>query len=175
MARFDPDSAECLVFSYKEGLLSSMAHDLKIRVTRFSIEVDDATHEITATFDAGSLEVVSAMKDGREDAKLSDGDKRDIESNIRKDVLRSSRHPEVRFRSTRAERKAGDWEIEGELTLNGTRRSIRTTATVQGDDLVAEVLLHQPDFGIKPYRAALGALRVQAEVKVRLSVPVADL
>ena len=37
--------------------------------------------------------------------------------------------------------------------------------------LVAEVRLHQPDFGITPYRALLGALRVRADVLVSLSIP----
>src|SRR4051812_4209200 len=37
--RIDPASAECLVYTFKEGLLSAVAHDLKIRVERFEIEV----------------------------------------------------------------------------------------------------------------------------------------
>jgi hypothetical protein len=36
---------------------------------------------------------------------------------------------------------------------------------------VAEVKIHQPDFGIKPYTAALGALKVKPDVLVRVSVP----
>lgn len=176
MARFDQDSAQCLVFTYKEGLLSSVAHDLKIRVSRFTIEVDDESHEVTATFDAGSLKVVCAMKDGRENPRaLRDKDRRDIEANIQKDVLHGGRHPEIVFRSTSTEKRGDGWTIAGELTLHGKSRPLRTTASTEGEDLVAEVTLHQPDFGIKPYRAALGTLKVQADVRVRVSVPVADL
>jgi hypothetical protein len=36
---------------------------------------------------------------------------------------------------------------------------------------VSEVRVHQPDFGIKPYSAALGALKVQADVTVKVSAP----
>jgi hypothetical protein len=36
---------------------------------------------------------------------------------------------------------------------------------------VAEIKLHQPDFGIKPFTAALGALKVKPDVVVRVSVP----
>ena len=39
------------------------------------------------------------------------------------------------------------------------------------DDWVAELKLHQPDFGIKPYSAALGALKVKPDILVRVSVP----
>jgi hypothetical protein len=37
------------------------------------------------------------------------------------------------------------------------------------------VALHQPDFGIRPYRAMLGALKVKAGVVVRASIPAAEL
>jgi len=36
---------------------------------------------------------------------------------------------------------------------------------------VAEVPIHQPDFGIKPYSAMLGALKVKPDLVVRCSVP----
>ncbi len=38
----------------------------------------------------------------------------------------------------------------------------------------AEVRLQQPDFGIRPYRAMLGTLRVQPDVLIRMSVPAPD-
>jgi hypothetical protein len=41
----------------------------------------------------------------------------------------------------------------------------------EGERLATSVRLHQPDFGIAPYRAMLGALRVKADVVVRASVP----
>jgi hypothetical protein len=40
-----------------------------------------------------------------------------------------------------------------------------------GDRLLATVPLRQTAFGIKPYSAALGALKVRDEVTVTLSVP----
>ena len=52
MARYDAYNSECLLFSFKDGLLARLAHDLKLQVERFSIEVDDTAHQIKATFDA---------------------------------------------------------------------------------------------------------------------------
>jgi hypothetical protein len=40
-----------------------------------------------------------------------------------------------------------------------------------GSHFVAQVVLHQPDFGIKPYSAMLGALRIRPDVRIELSVP----
>ena len=36
MPHYDATTAECLVLTYKEGLLSAVAHDLEIRVARFA-------------------------------------------------------------------------------------------------------------------------------------------
>jgi hypothetical protein len=40
-----------------------------------------------------------------------------------------------------------------------------------GDRWVTDLKLHQPDFGIKPFSAALGALKVKPDVIIRVSVP----
>lgn len=172
MPRIGPDDAECLVFTFKEGLLSPIAHDLKIRVERFWLDVDVGAGTVVAEFETGSLRVVTAMKQGRETpASLSDRDKREIASNIREDVLHPDRYPTARFESTRVEKEGEAWLVEGDLRLHGTTRRISTRTTPEGDDLVAEVPLHQPDFGIKPYRAALGALKVRPDVRVRIRLP----
>ena len=171
MPRFDQGTATCLVLTYKEGLLSPIAHDLRLEVTRFWIETDTDAPSVRAELDAASLRVQTAMKDGRPHAGLSDKDKREIEKNIREDVLRSSRHPTIRFESTSIKRESGAYDVTGDLTLHGVTRSLRARAEPEGDVLVAELVLHQPDFGIKPYRAALGTLRVQADVTIRVSVP----
>jgi hypothetical protein len=55
--------------------------------------------------------------------------------------------------------------------MHGKARSIQTSIRADGDRWVAEVTVHQPDFGLKPYTAALGALKVKPDVIVRVSVP----
>lgn len=171
MPRFDQSTAECLVLTYKEGLLSSIAHDLKIEATRFTFDTDPEAPSVRAELDAGSLRVVTAMKAGRPHDALGEKDKREIEKNIREDVLHTKRHASIQFESTGVTRAGDAYDIEGELTLHGTTRRVRTRAKPEGALLVAELTLHLPDFGIKPYRAALGTLRVQAHVTVRVSVP----
>jgi polyisoprenoid-binding protein YceI len=169
---FDQNSAECLVFTYKEGLLSAVAHDLQIRVGRFDVDVDDAARSVKARFDARSLEVVTAMKDGAPNPDaLGDGDKRKIEQNIADDVLAVGKHPEIRFTSTSVTPEGDGFRVEGDLALHGRTRPLTLHARPDGDRLAAEVSLHQPDFGIKPYTAMLGTLKVKADVTVRCAVP----
>lgn len=172
MARYDAYNSECLVFSFKDGLLARLAHDLKMRVERFSIEVDDTTHEIKATFDPSSIQVVCAQVDGRDDpATLSKGDKKKIHDNVVKDVLHVGKHPEIRFDSTNVVPRGEGYAVEGTLQIHGKSRGIQTSVRADGDRWVAEVRVHQPDFGVKPYTAALGALKVKPDVLVRVSVP----
>jgi polyisoprenoid-binding protein YceI len=175
MPRFDAESAECTVLTYKEGLLSPVAHDLKIAVTRFSVTVTreaDAPFAIRVEVDPASLRVLSAMRDGREAPQLlSESDRRKIERNIVSEVLAASAHPQITFVGTAVPISADRLEVSGQLTLHGRTRELRCTARTTSDRHVAEVRLHQPDYGIKPYTALLGTLRVQADVTVRLSVP----
>jgi len=172
MARYDAYNSECLLFSFKDGLLARLAHDLKLQVERFSIEVDGTTHQIKATFDPSSIQVACAQVDGRDDpSTLSKGDKKKIYDNVTKDVLRTRKYPEIRFDSTRVVERGDGFAVEGMLQIYGKSRSVQTSVRADGDRWVTEMKLHQPDFGIKPYSAALGALKVKPDVIVRVSVP----
>jgi len=172
MAKHDASTAECLVFTFKEGLLSKIAHDLKIRVTRFSVQIDDATRAITAEIDARSLRVVNAVKDGQDDpSSLSEADKDKIAGQIVDEVLHANQYPVVRFESTSVTPVDGGYDVSGDLTLHGVTRPISTRTRLENGRQVAEVLIHQPDYGVKPFKALMGTLKVQPGVRVRFSVP----
>lgn len=173
MPRYDAERAECLVFSYKDGLLAKLAHDLKIRVTRFSIDVAEDRSSVKATFETPSLEVVCRRKDGQDEpGALNRLEITTINGNIRDDVLEAKKYPTATFQSTSVEPKGdGTYRVKGDLTLHGKTRPIACDVKEEGGRFVTEVTLHQPDFGIKPYSAALGALKVKADVTVRVSVP----
>jgi polyisoprenoid-binding protein YceI len=168
MPTYDQTNADCYVFTFKEGLLSPIAHDLRLRIDRFSIEVGDAS--VTATFDTSSLVVDAPMRDGKENpSALNDADKAKIAAQIREEVLHSSKHPRARFQSRTLERRGdGGYDLGGELNLHGVSRelSARTEAAGNGQEL--NLTLHQPDFEIVPFRAMMGTLKIQADVKIRI-------
>jgi YceI-like domain len=172
MRTHDATTATCHVFTFKEGMLSAVAHDLRIRVERLTIAIDEQAGTVEARFFASSLRVDSAMKAGHEDhGALGDRNKREIADNIVDDVLHADRHPEIVFRSNKVEGTGDERRIEGTLALHGTERPLRVTARRTAGRWVAEVELHQPDFGIRPYSAMLGTLKVKPTVRVRVSVP----
>ncbi len=166
MSRYDERTAEVFVYTFKEGMLSALAHDLKLKVGHFEIETTDGV--VTATFDAGSLAVASPRKDGKDNPgalpQLAYGE---IEKNVRNDVLEVRRHPSIRFRST----AVSDTAVEGELSLHGTLRTVRGVRKDDATRRIAELRLDQRDFGIKPFSAMLGTLKIKPEVVVEVRLP----
>lgn len=160
--RYDADRAECLVLAFREGLLAAVGHDVALRVGRFTVDIGD-DDAISAELDAASLRVAGAA--------VSPADARKIERSTATDVLEARRFPLIRFRSTRVVRDGERARVDGELTLHGVTRPLAFDAVADEGDWHAEVRLDQRHFGIKPYVALLGALRVRAELLVRLRLP----
>jgi polyisoprenoid-binding protein YceI len=154
VSRLGPGDASLEVHTYREGAAARVGHDLVLEVTRWEATVEDGRIELTA--DPRSLEV----REGRGGVKpLSDGDRREILKNIDAKVLRGQ---PIEFRSTRVE----DGLVEGELTMGGATRPISARL---GPDRRGIVTLRQSDWGIKPYRGLMGALKVRDEVEVVIS------
>jgi|SRR5690606_34470856 len=173
MPRFDAKDGDVRIFTYKEGLLSAVAHDLELVVRSFEIEVADDRSRIEARFDPRSIEVVDAVVDGRRSpGTLGARDKEKIQSNIVTEVIPVKKHPEVRFRSTEVREDEGGLTVRGQLELAGRSKELVVQATREDGVALAEVVLHQPDFGIKPYSAMLGTLKIKPDVRVRIRVPI---
>ncbi|MGH3811413.1 MAG: YceI family protein [Pseudonocardiaceae bacterium] len=152
---------DCRVSVFREGLLTTFGHDVTLQVTSLSLEVgDDDT--ITADFDASALRVTT-------DA-VSASDRKDIERNAEK-TLETRKYPKIEFRSVSVVRDGDRARIEGDLTLHGVTSPISVEARDDGKRWNAKIVLDQRKFGIKPFSAMLGALKVKPEVEVDISVP----
>jgi hypothetical protein len=172
MKRFDQTSASCQIFTYKEGLLSVLAHDLRINVTSFVVELGDDDTLIDASFDAGSLHVDCAMVDGLERRDLlSEASMKEIDENILKDVLDAATYRFITFSSGSVTKEDSAYLIKGSLTLHGISREITLTARNEGNYYVAEARLDLPEFGIKPFSALFGAIRIKPGIFIRTALP----
>jgi polyisoprenoid-binding protein YceI len=161
--RLGPSNGTLSVRTARSGAVARAGHDLRLEVTAWeaTLEVGAETHaELTA--DPTSLRVREAT--GGVQA-LDEGDRSDIEARIDDEVLTGE---PIVFRSTRAEPAPGGLTVEGALTLRGTTRPIAFDVKEHGGTLTATAVLKQRDFGIKPYSALFGALKVADEVRVEL-------
>ena len=138
-----PDVATVEVLTFREGVFAAMAHDLVLRATAFDISVDPDAPAVVAVVDARATGI----------------------------VLRARSFPEIRFASSEVVRGEDGIEVRGALSLAGVSRPVVLAVRREGERLETTVRLHQPEFGIAPYRAMLGALRVKPDVVVRASLP----
>ncbi len=170
MPKLDDPTATIRVFTFKEGLLSKMAHDLELDARAFSIEVSEEVDRLVVEVDAASLVVLHAMKDGRPaPSALSARDLAKIRETIADEVLHVARHPKIRFEAKITSR--GDLpQLDGALELAGRTRPLRVELVEEGASWVARAVIHQPDFGVTPYSAMLGSLKIKPDVRVEARV-----
>jgi hypothetical protein len=150
------------VFTYKDGLLARLAHDLRLTITRF--EVDLTGTQVKARFDVTSARVDGVAHGDRVDGTaLSDKDKNTIEATIPKEILG---HTPVLF--------DGEWSDDrawGRLTILGRAVDVELPVVRAAHALVVETELTPSRWGVVPYRAMLGAIRLQDRWRVRLTLP----
>ncbi len=158
----------------REGMLSPVGHDLRLRVGRFEVLWEPGSGAFSASFELSTVEVVAALDGEREvhDA-LSSRDKRKITDKTRDDVLQVGRYPYGRADGTATLPPSdGAGSLEGTLELRGARRPVRGTVRPVAGQLEARVTIRTPDFGIKPVSALLGTLKVRPDVEIILRGPV---
>jgi YceI-like domain len=163
-----PDNGRLTVRTGRAGAAAKAGHDLLIEVTRWSATLDDGAIELEA--DPRSLRVLEGT--GGISA-LDDGDKAGIAQTIDEEVLKGL---PIVFRSTRVERAGSRLDVEGELELAGARRPVTFALDVAGDGRVSgRAQLKQSDWGIKPFSALFGTLKVADVVEVGIDTRSDDI
>ncbi|MER6979498.1 YceI family protein [Streptomyces carpinensis] len=158
----------------RAGLGRKAGHDLTIEVTRWSGEAvivagDPDRSWVDVTVEADSLEV----REGTGGLKpLTDTDRAEIKRTLGdKALLHTAEHPLINFRSTGIAGTAQSFEIYGELTIKGLTRPVTVHGKGNGDGLVRGwATVTQSTWGIRPYTAFLGALRLADDVQVEFDV-----
>ncbi len=165
------------VFVPKTGLLSGLAHDHEIGVKSFTGKI--VVPEAGAS--GGSLELdIDAQSLAVLDKKPSEDDKKKIYNSMHNEVLESAKHPKINFKSVSVsdlKQTGGEnysFTLNGDLTLHGVTKRIAfpVSLTINAQQLRAEgkYTLRQTDFGIKPYSAAGGTIKVKNEITVNFNI-----
>jgi len=172
--RAGPELGSLQVKTYREGMAARVGHDLVFEVTRWEavleIAADGALSTVELSADARSLEVHEALRGLK---PLTDGDRREIAKNIDGKVLQGE---PISFRSTavRADDAGAGLVVEGELTMAGSARPVTLRLATHDDERVTgSVELTQSEWGIKPYRGLMGALKVRDELEIAIDARLA--
>jgi polyisoprenoid-binding protein YceI len=171
-----PADGTVLIRTGREGAAARVGHDLTLAATRWRavVHVDarvPSRSTLRAVVDAASLEVREA-KGGV--LGLTDSQKVEIEANTREKVLRSRSHPKITFTSTAVEGDSKRALVTGDLAIAGRTReaalALHVDARSRMPRVRATMSIVQTDFGITPYSALLGALRVEDAVELSVDV-----
>jgi polyisoprenoid-binding protein YceI len=169
------DQGRVALLTARDGLAAQAGHDLTIEVSAWSGELtvadDGQPTELSVTLDLNSL----VVREGTGGVKpLTDRDRREIAVTTRK-VLGVDRHPEATFKASGFEpNPSGGGFIQGTLTLGGISRPLKLHVAKTGPgSFHATASVRQSEFGIKPYTAFLGALKVSDAVGVIIDVDLA--
>jgi len=156
------------VFTFKAGVLAVAAHDLHLRLDDFPVVLEGES--VRAELPLERLRLLGPVEHGvTQTARYSARDVAAVEAAMRGEVLQVAEHPTARF-TGRAAPSEGGWDVEGELELAGARAPIRLGLRREGDRYRGTVELRPSRWGIREYRALLGAIRLQDRVRVEVAV-----
>jgi polyisoprenoid-binding protein YceI len=107
---------------------------------------------------------------GLEPNALSEHDKQQILETVRVELLESDRYPRISFEG-RASANAGTVHVDGSLTLRGRTLAIESDLRGGASNLwQASFELTPSRFGIAPYKALAGAIKLQDRVTIVVTV-----
>jgi polyisoprenoid-binding protein YceI len=178
----DPSTGYFRVSIAKEGLLGALGHDhvLDVRDARAEIAIAGASSSVKLEINAAGLEIDAA------EALLSEGIKKPVPEDERSKIRANMRgakgldvraHPLIRFESTSIEETPmlkGTWMVSGTFDLHGSTGALEFPVTLTerpgGWWASGYVRLRPSDYGVKPFSAMGGLIRVADEALVKFDL-----
>ena len=160
-----PGNGTLQVRTYREGVGQAVGHDLVLEVGQWKATVqaseDGTISSVELEADSRSLQVREGLRGLK---PLTDKDRGEIRKNIDEKILRGE---PIAFRSSAVESSPGKLLVRGELSLAGANRPTSFELETTDELHVSGTLpLTQSEWGIKPYRGLMGALKVRDTVEI---------
>ena len=158
-----PEDGILAVRTSRTGAIAKAGHDLLMHVTEWSATLDTGeAPSLALDADGTSLRV----REGTGGIKpLDDDDLTNIETTIDDEVLRKR---DITFRSTSVQLDGDTVAVAGDLTLLGTTRPLAFDLTLVDGRVTGAAVVKQTEWGMKPYTALFGTLKVADEVRVEI-------
>lgn len=149
-----------------EGPLAALGHD-----RTFDQPVDISVQTAATALDAAQIVAEGDLRKTDLLGDASDKDRDEILRRKDRDVLSTDVFPTFAFEGVYREAERA---VVGMLTLHGAVRQVKLPVTVlprpSGAHVEGELLLDLREFGVKPYKALMGALKVKPAVLVSYSL-----
>jgi polyisoprenoid-binding protein YceI len=168
----DTSASQLVIRAGRNGLLSALSHDHQFTPARWKAEVDFDPERpedvrVNLRIDAATLHDHVA----RLSQKMRDYVDRET---VGPEVLDAQRYREIGFHAESARTEGDDGGLQGvlhgALSLHGTTRPIdvpfHARAEAPGYRVSGSVRFRQTDFGMTPFSAAAGTIRVDDEIQV---------
>lgn len=149
----------------KAGLLSSVGHE-------HWINAPISSGSVRTSGDLGvDFKVETARMSVKPDAKVDAKAQAAIQKDMQEMTLDSAKYPEITFASMRVE-TAGDnqWKIQGNLSLHGETKPLTVLVRRAGEAYSGYASLKQTDFGIKPFTAEGGMIKIKNEIDIEFQI-----
>jgi len=167
-----PSTGAIKLYTTRAGVAAKVGHDLTITFANWSGQIvladdDGRSAHLTVEIDVTSFQILEGTGGA---VALGPDDRKDITSTALR-LLEADREPRATYTST-AVRPSGDGAtIDGDLVLRGQSAPVPLTITATGpSSWRASATLLQSTFGIKPYKAFFGALRLADEVRIESDI-----
>jgi polyisoprenoid-binding protein YceI len=174
--RLVPEQSTFTVQAFAEGLFSAFGHDPVLAIKDFTGEVQF----VPGSFESASLRITIKADSIVLSNEVKEKDGLEIEQTMREQVIEIEKYPEIVFVSSNISMTrlaAGRYRarVIGDLTFHGVTQKnlwITSEVTVSGEVLRAkgEFSLKQTDFGIKPFSAAGGTIKLKNELKFSFDI-----
>jgi YceI-like domain len=157
-------TVEIAVFTFKEGLFSGLAHDLKIVGSATVV----STEPLELSLDTESFEVQCAMQAGRESPVLTRLQREEIKGLLETKVLQAHKNPLITLQVVSRTENS----FTANLTLNGVAGPV--AGSIEASTAFQEVIFEvdQRAFNIVPFEALFGALKVKPVVRIVAKLPI---
>jgi polyisoprenoid-binding protein YceI len=173
--RIDTRKSLFTVHPFATGVAAALSHGLTVAIRDFTGELRFAPE----TLSNASIEMKIKADSLTVTDELKESDRREVERTMKEQVLRSSEHPVIEFKSSsvKSDKTTENHyrlDVGGYLTLNGQVRSHSFEAQVvfASDSLRAhgQFEARQSDYGIPLISAAGGLIKVRDEMKLHFYI-----
>lgn len=174
--RVDPTRSRAIVEVRRGGALARLGHDHVVagHDLRGYVAPDEGRADVYLRLDRLVVDEPELRAEAGFDTEPSAADVAATRRNMLDAVLEAERHPYALVSAIRAEGAGGDASLIFTLTLHGIARSFEIPVALEADrdrvEVSGRMTLDQTAFGIAPFTALGGALRVLDRVDVRFRI-----